>query len=108
MPFQKFDSQGYPDQPLVRVVYLQANVSEVAPGRWAKEVILSGDDVRLLRLLAARNINIRLENPGQRTYHMRLHQLLKRLVPGPRRDTWCLHVSITGTLRSLPSTGAAG
>lgn len=77
---------------------------EISSGRNSKEVIIADDDVRLLRLLAPRNITVRLECHGLCAYHMRLHQLLKRLTPGLYKNTWRVKVSVTGSLRGKNHT----
>ena len=87
------------DPPLVRIIYKEAGWVETAPGRYMKELHIADDDVKLVRVLVERNINIRLECPGRRTYHFRLRPLLKRLLPGPTKATWRVRVSGTGSLR---------
>lgn len=72
--------------------------------RYIKGVLITADDVRTLRAVAARNIIIKLECPGHPTYQGRVQHLLKRLVPVPATEFWFLPTTMTGPLRQ---SGAA-
>ena len=95
--------------PLLRITYQQAKqirmLAQNPPmlARYIKGVLISADDVRTLRAVAARNIIIKLECPGQRTYQGRVQQLLRRLVPIPATQFWFLPTTMTGPLRQSGS-----
>lgn len=86
------------ESPTLRLTYRRARYVKMAD-RYVKGVLISAEDVRVLRLLSARNLLVRLESPGLPTYHAHIHQLLKRVVPVPGTDMWYVPTTVTGPLR---------
>ena len=97
--------QAMTEVPLLRISYQRGKQVRVLAGhgplpeRYIKGVLISDADVQVLRALAARNIIVRLECPNQTTYHGRVPQILKRLVPIPLSGFWYLPTTSTGPLR---------
>ena len=96
-------------EPLVKMSYKRARQVKVLAGneallaRFIKGVLISAENVQVLRALAARNIIVRLECPGQPTYQGRVQAIVKRLVPVPAAEFWYLPVTMTGPLRESGS-----
>jgi hypothetical protein len=97
--------QAMTDAPLLRISYQRGKQVRVLAGhgplpeRYIKGILISSSDVQVLRALAARDIIVRLECPKQPTYHGRIPQILKRLVPIPLSEYWYLPTTSTGPLR---------
>ena len=90
------------DAPAIRITYRRAKFVKMAD-RYVKGVLITAEDVRLLRLLSARNIIVRLECAGLPTYHARVQQLLKRMIPVPGTELWYVPTTVTGPLRQAGS-----
>ena len=96
-------------EPLLRMTYKRARQVKVLAGteallaRYIKGVLIAAENVQVLPALAARNIIVRLECPGQPTYQGRVQAILKRLVPVPAAGFWDLPVTMTGPLRESGS-----
>ena len=82
----------------MRITYRRASPVKIGE-RYVKGVLISDEDVRLLRLLSSRDFSISLECLGQPTYHVRIRQLLKRIVPDRKARLWFVATTLTGPLR---------
>ena len=61
--------------------------------RYVGGVLLSTDDVRTLHFVSDRNITVRLECSGSRSYHGHVQQMLRYLVRVPMTDYWYLPIT---------------
>ena len=84
--------------PILQISCQPARAVKVG-NRERQGVLIRGDDIRLLRRLAGRDITIRVVCPGMRPYQANVKALLKRAVQVPGQQVWYVPTTLTGPLK---------
>jgi hypothetical protein len=90
------------NDPLMRITC--RHTQNVRVGNYPQQaLLLSAEDVQLLRSLSGRDFCVSLVCPGQSAHHVNVKPLLKTLSPIPGQPFWYLPTALAGSLqRAVP------
>lgn len=85
-----------PTEPVINITYRKPSTAELRLEPGATGLVLSDQDVRLLRLLQGLPVLVQLHSPGDRSFHVRVPDLLGRLQMRPDGSDWLMPAAALG------------
>ena len=89
---------GTSQPALIRITYRKGRTATLEPGRFLRGLLLTQEDVHLLRLVSARDFTIELQCRGAPTFRVQIHALLERIVPTHDGAFWYFPLTRTAPI----------